>query len=58
MVVERILGLVALEGHLAFQLRVPALELEVLVDDLREQRRRLYRHSNLRRQGQVLGAGL
>src|SRR5262249_41624871 len=44
-VVERILRLVAVEGHAALELRVLLLQLEVMLDCLREQRRRLNGHT-------------
>src|SRR5205823_10881129 len=48
MVLERILVLVAGDRHMAIELRVPFLQLEVILDHLREQRRCLYRHTFLR----------
>src|SRR5205085_9873799 len=44
-VVERILVLVAVERQLVVELRVPLLQREVVLDDLREKRRHVYGHS-------------
>src|SRR5262249_5805397 len=43
-IVERILGLVVAERHGTLELRVPLLQLEVVLNDLREQRLRINRH--------------
>src|SRR2546423_931828 len=43
-IVERILVLVAVERQLLVELRVPLLQLEMILDDLREKRRRIYGH--------------
>src|SRR6266498_4406261 len=54
-VIERIVGLVALERHLTLELRVPALQLEMFLDDLAKNGRGLYRHTVLQREGHVSG---
>jgi hypothetical protein len=41
-VVERILVLIAVEWQLLVELRVPLLQCEMILDDLREKRRRIY----------------
>src|SRR2546428_6074302 len=56
-VLERILVLVAAEGHLRFETGVLSLELEVILDRLSEQRRGLDLHSFLRCRGLGAGAG-
>src|SRR5919197_3575079 len=57
MVLEWILGLVAPERHGRLEVRVPALQLEVILDDLCEQGGSLYRHRGLRRRWGWLGGG-
>src|SRR5437763_5429968 len=43
-VVERIIVLVAIERQIVVELRVAFLQLEMILDDLREKRRRVYGH--------------
>src|SRR5439155_3875837 len=57
-IVERIRGLVVTEGHRLLELRVPLLQLEMVLDDLGENRRRLNLHRGSWGRGQVLRARL
>jgi hypothetical protein len=43
-IVERILVLVPVERQLVVELRVPLLQREMILDDLREKRRGIYGH--------------
>src|SRR5262245_60958537 len=53
MIVEGIHGPVVTEGHGVLELRVPLFELEMVLNDLREDRRCLYRHRGLSCSGGV-----
>src|SRR4051794_19813466 len=55
-IVERILRLVARDRHVVLEVGVLALELEVFLNDLAEDRRCLDRHTNLRVRGHVFEA--